>query len=106
VVISTNNGPAYVLHNSTATTNHWLTLNLVGTKSNRDGIGAVVKIGAQSTTVSTSGSYLSSSDKRVHFGLGADAVAERVEIQWPSGMKTVLTKVKADQVLTVREGEN
>ncbi len=106
VVVSTNDGPAYVLHNSTATTNHWLTLNLVGTKSNRDGIGAVVKIGAQATTVSTSGSYLSSSDKRVHFGLGAETMAERVEIQWPSGMKTVLTKVKADQVLTVREGEN
>ncbi len=75
-VVTTNGGPAYILHNETATTNHWLTLNLIGHKSNRDGIGAEVKLttaaGPQWTTVSTAGSYLSSNDKRAHFGLGSD----------------------------------
>ena len=107
VVVTTNGGPAYVLHNETATPNHWLSLNLVGHKSNRDGIGAVVKVVTkgctQYTTVSTSGSYLSSSDKRAHFGLGMATVADRIEIRWPSGTHQVLTQVKADQNLTVDE---
>lgn len=109
VVVSINDGPAHVLHNETVSSNHWLTLNLVGHKSNRDGIGAVVKVVTkgctQYTTISTSGSYLSSSDKRAHFGLGADSMAERVEIRWPSGITQVLKQVKADQNLTVEEGE-
>ena len=106
-VVTTNDGPAYVLHNETPTTNHWLSLNLIGHKSNRDGIGAVVKVVTktctQYTTVSTSGSYLSSSDKRAHFGLGTATAAETVEIRWPSGIDQVLTQVKADQNLTVDE---
>ena len=107
VVVTTNDGPAYLLHNASQSKNHWLTLNLVGHKSNRDGIGAVVKVvtksATQYTTVSTSGSYLSSSDKRCHFGLAADTMAERIEIQWPSGAKQVLKDVKADQILKVEE---
>src|SRR5437868_9892640 len=67
-VVTTNDGPAYVLLNQTPTSNHWLTLNLVGHRSNRDAIGAVVEVttsrARQSATVSTAGSYLSSSDKR------------------------------------------
>src|SRR5260370_10234778 len=78
-VVSTNDGPAHVIRNETKTENHWLTLKLVGHKSNRDAIGAVVKIvtpkGSQYATVSTASSYLSSSDKRVHFGLGSETVA-------------------------------
>ena len=109
VVVTTNDGPAYVLHNETVTSNHWLSLNLVGHKSNRDGIGAVVKVvtktGSQYTTVSTSGSYCSSSDKRAHFGLGADSIAERVEIRWPSGIVQVLSQVKADQTIQVDESK-
>jgi hypothetical protein len=109
VVVTTNDGPAYVLHNATVTSNHWLSLNLVGHKSNRDGIGAVVKVvtktGSQYTTVSTSGSYCSSSDKRAHFGLGADSIAERVEIRWPSGIVQVLSQVKADQTIQVDESK-
>src|SRR5205807_8012145 len=66
-VVSSNNGPAWVLLNETSTTNHWITLNLVGVKSNRDAIGAQVRMsipaGDQFATVSTSGSYQSSSDK-------------------------------------------
>jgi hypothetical protein len=109
VVVTTNDGPAYVLHNETAAPNHWLSLNLVGHKSNRDGIGAVIKVvtkaGTQYTTVSTSGSYLSSSDKRAHFGLGAETVADGIEIRWPSGITQTLKQVKADQNLTVEEAE-
>jgi hypothetical protein len=107
VVVATNNGPAYVLHNETPNQNHWLTLKLVGHKSNRDAIGAEVKLitsqDQQFATVSTAGSYLSSSDKRVHFGLGAASMAQTVEIRWPSGMLQKLTAIPADQILQVDE---
>lgn len=106
-VVTTNDGPAYILHNETATKNHWLMLKLVGHSSNRDAIGARVKIttadGQQCATVSTTGSYLSASDKRVHFGLGRNATANTVEILWPSGIVQHLSNVKADEVLQVDE---
>jgi len=106
-VVTTNDGPAYVLHNETTTDNHWLILSLVGHRSNRDGIGAEIKIttsaGSQLATVSTAGSYLSSSDKRVHFGLGAEGVVKSVKIQWPSGVIQTLENVHADQILKVDE---
>ena len=106
-VVSTNDGPAHVIRNETKTENHWLTLKLVGHKSNRDAIGAVVKIvtpkGSQYATVSTASSYLSSSDKRVHFGLGSATVAGAVEIHWPSGINQVLKDVHADQIRQVDE---
>ncbi len=107
VVVTNNEGPIYLLHNETQTSNHWLMLKLVGHKSNRDGIGAEVKVttaaGSQWVTVSTASSYLSSSDKRAHFGLGKDAVAQSVEIRWPSGIMQTLHNVAADQILTVDE---
>ena len=81
---------------------HWLTLTLVGTQSNRDGIGARVVVNGQTQNVTTAGSYLSASDKRVHFGLGT-ATTANVEITWPSGEQQVLKDVGADQLLTVRE---
>jgi hypothetical protein len=106
-VVSTSEGPAHVILNETATPNHWLTLKLTGHKSNRDAIGAEVKVvtsrGAQVATVTTAGSYLSSSDKRVHFGLGAEPSVRRVEIHWPSGILQTLTEVKAGQILAVDE---
>jgi len=106
-VVTTNDGPAYLLHNETATTNHWILMKLVGHKSNRDGIGAAVKIvtanGPQFATVTTGGSYLSSSDKRVHFGLGNATVIQEIEIRWPSGIVQKLKAVKADQLLRVDE---
>ena len=106
-VVSTNDGPLHVLHNETPTPNHWLTLRLVGHKSNRDAIGAVVKVvtaqASQFATVTTAGSYLSSSDKRVHFGLGLDTAAKTIEIHWPSGIRQTLQNVRADQVLQVDE---
>ena len=106
-VVTTNDGPAYVLHNETATDNHWITISLVGHRSNRDGIGAEVKVttaaGSQSATVSTAGSYLSSSDKRIHFGLGGENTIKSVRIQWPSGVIQTLENVRVDQILTVDE---
>jgi hypothetical protein len=111
VVVTTNNGPAYVLSNRGGNRNHWLSLRLEGHKSNRDGIGAEVKMvsasgAAQYATVSTTGSYLSSSDPRVHFGLGADTLAKSIEIRWPSGIRQRLENVQANQFLTVNEPEN
>ena len=109
-VVTTNNGPAYVLHNQGGTANHRLTLQLVGTKSNRDGIGAAVKLssdsGSQDATVTTTSSYLSAADKRVHFGLGADTSATTIQIRWPSGNVQILRHVAADQILTVTESSS
>src|SRR6185437_5512504 len=94
VVVTSNNGPAWILINETPTQNHWLTLKLVGTKSDRDAIGARIKImtggGAQYATVTTAGSYESSSDKRVHFGLGSANSASEIQIHWPSGTEQTL----------------
>ncbi len=106
VVVLQNAKPEVWMNRSTGT-NHWLTLNLVGTKSNRDGLGARVKIipnvgGPQWNHATTAGGFSTASDKRVHFGLGAAATAQ-VEINWPSGAHQILANVKADQVLTVRE---
>ena len=106
-VVTTNDGALHILHNETTTSNHWLTLNLIGHKSNRDAIGAVVQMktlaGLQMETVSAGGSYLSSSDKRVHFGLGADTKAKSIEIHWPSGIVQTLHDVAADQIVQVDE---
>ena len=106
-VVTTNGGPAHIMHNETATPNHWLLLNLVGHKSNRDGIGAEIKLttgkGPQYVTVTTAGSYLSSNDKRAHFGLGTDPTAKSIEIRWPSGIVQKLENVRGDQVLKIDE---
>ncbi len=107
IVVSTNDGPTYVVMNETPTANHWLMLELVGHKSNRDGIGAVIKLttskGSQWWTVTTAGSYLSSSDKRAHFGLGGDTEAKSIEIRWPSGIVQQLHHVKGDRLVRVDE---
>jgi hypothetical protein len=107
-VVTTNDGPAYVLRNETPGQNHWLTLNLIGHKSNRDAIGAEVVVTTaklrQSATVSTASSYLSAGDKRVHFGLGTETAAQ-IEIRWPSGVVQTIKNVRADQILQIDEEE-
>ena len=106
-VVTTNDGPVYVLHNETKTANHWIQLMLVGHRSNRDGIGAEITIttatGSQYATVSTASSYLSASDKRVHFGLGKDPSLQKIEVRWPSGVRQTLKDVRGDQILQVDE---
>ena len=103
VVVSVLGDRPIVLRNH-ANRNHWLTVRLIGTRSNRDGLGAKVRVGNQWGYVTTSGSYLSASDARVHFGLGGETQA-RVEIIWPNGTRQVLDKVPVDQILTVKEAE-
>ncbi|MGA7886550.1 MAG: CRTAC1 family protein [Acidobacteriaceae bacterium] len=106
-VITENGGPAHVLMNRTETANHWIRFRLVGHKSNRDGIGAVIRVdtaqGSQWYTVTTASSYLSSSDVRAHFGLGAETMARTVEIRWPSGIVQTLKNLRADRQIQVDE---
>jgi hypothetical protein len=106
-VITENGGPAHVLMNRTKTENHWIGFRLVGHKSNRDGIGAVIRIetsrGSQWYTVTTTSSYMSSSDVRAHFGTGVDTEVKIVEIRWPSGITQVLQNVKGDRCMEIDE---
>jgi hypothetical protein len=83
---------------------HWLTITLRGTRSNRDGLGARVRVNGQTRFATTAGSYESASDKRLHFGLGTSKTA-KLEVFWPSGTHQLLGDVAADQFLEVREPE-
>ena len=83
---------------------HWLAISLRGTRSNRDGLGARVRVNGQTRYATTAGSYLSASDKRLHFGLGSAKTAS-VEVLWPSGTRQTLVDVPADQFIEVREPE-
>jgi enediyne biosynthesis protein E4 len=107
VVVTVLNGPPQILINRSPNKNHWIILRLTGTKSNRDGLGTRVKIttahGSQYNSATTAVGYNSSSDKRIHFGLGESSVIDKIELWWPSGIRQVLTNVRADQVLSVRE---
>ena len=108
IVVSALNDRPQLFLNRTSNSNHWILLNLVGTKDNRDGLGTKIKIttseGVQYNEATTAVGYGSSSDKRVHFGLGKAATIEKIELSWPTGVKQALTNVKADQVLTIVEG--
>ena len=101
-------GSPLLLHNELTPVGHWLELTLVGTKSNRDGLGALVTVTAggraQTRLCQTDGSYLSASSKRVHVGLGASTSAETVSVLWPSGRTDVYRNVAVDRPVTLREG--
>jgi len=107
VVVTVLNGPPQILMNRSPNTNHWIILQLTGTKSNRDGLGTRIKIttahGSQYNSATTAVGYNSSSDKRIHFGLGQSSIIDRIELWWPSGTRQILTNVKADQILSIRE---
>jgi enediyne biosynthesis protein E4 len=107
VAINCNDGHAIILRNQGSNRNHWITLNLIGTSSNRDAIGSKIRLltdaGQQTRFVSTAGSYISASDKRAHFGLGPSKKIHLVEITWPSGVVQHLESVTVDQILTVKE---
>jgi hypothetical protein len=99
--------PAFLLHNTSPGTNHWITVKLVGHKSNRDGIGAQVEVvsGAlrqQHERVAGSG-YLSANDPRLHFGLGAAAKIDKLTVTWPTGAKQVIENPPIDRVITIEE---
>ena len=107
VVVTALGQDAEIWMNRSQKSGHWLDIALHGTKSNRDGIGARIKLvtksGEQYNHMTTSVGYASSSDGPVHFGLGPDIRAELVEIHWPSGIVQTLQNVSADQVLKVTE---
>lgn len=107
-VVSVLNGPAELFHNISETGNHWILLKLVGTKSNRMAIGAQIKLTAadgskQWNEVTTAVGYASSSDPRVHFGLGKNTSIKEIDIHWPSGIHQVLRDVAVDQILQIEE---
>jgi hypothetical protein len=107
VVVSAINAPGEIWINNSPGTNHWIEFKLQGTKSNRDGIGArikmVTKSGAQYNHMTTSSGYASSSAGPVHFGLGSNTSADLVEIHWPSGIVQQLHNVPADQIVALKE---
>ena len=107
-VVSVLGGPVKLLHNVTDTTAHWILLKLVGTKSNRMGIGAQIHITtedgrSQWNEVTTAVGYTSASDSRVHFGLGNNQRIKDMEIRWPSGVNQMLHDVAVDRIFTVEE---
>jgi hypothetical protein len=108
VLVTTNAGPAFLFHNEGGT-NHSLRLKLVGTKSNRDGIGAVVRVTSGSEKqwkmLRSGSSYLSQSELVLTFGLGTLTRADAVEIQWPSGQMDKLSNIAAGETVTVQEGK-
>ncbi len=107
LLIATNGGPAVLFHNE-GTANHGLRVRLIGTRSNRDGIGAVVRVTAGGQTqrqmLRSGSSYLSQSELVLTFGLGSLPEAEALEVRWPSGQVDRLGKTAADQLITVQEG--
>jgi hypothetical protein len=107
VLLTSNGGPARLLRNDTRSNNHWLRITLVGTKSNRDAIGARVrvKVGAQmlSQMVKGASSYLSQSDRRLLFGLGSAKQADEIHVQWPNGSVETFGATPADQSIVLTE---
>lgn len=110
VVVTALGRDAEIWMNRSPASGHWLDIALQGTKSNRDGIGAAVKLitqkGAQYNDMTTSVGYASSSDGPVHFGLGQESIARSIEIRWPSGIVQRLENLQADQIVNVKEPES
>ncbi len=103
-VMTVLGGPPIVLMNRGGGSAHWLSITLRGKKSNRDGLGARVSVNGQTRFCTTAGSYISASDKRLHFGLAGSTKAD-IEISWPSGIRQKLAGVQADQFLEITEAE-
>jgi len=108
VVINNMNDSPSLLKNLGEKKN-WLLIKTIGTKSNRDGIGARVSVVAAGTRqmdeVRSGGSYMSQNDLRLHFGLGDATRVERIEVSWPSGRNEVFENIKANQVVILEEGK-
>jgi hypothetical protein len=108
--IVTNNRGDYpsLLRNDGGNANHWLTVLLIGTKSNRDGTGASLKLTSEGFVhveqAKGGMSYMSASDPRIHFGLGKRTKIESLEITWPSGQVDRLPNLAIDQIIAVKEG--
>lgn len=107
VLVTAMGDRVFLLRNRDSSGNHWLTLDLQGMKSNRDGFGARVTVTAggrsQFTEARCQAAFLGTSDRRLHFGLGQSKTVEKIEIKWPSGTPQTLNNVPADQILKVKE---
>ena len=108
-ILVSNNGQApQLLRNDGGNANHWLEILLIGTQSNRDGVGARVKVSARDLILYDQRkggmSYQSAQDPRLHFGLGPHSSVDTVEIRWPGGSLTKLVNLKSDQIIAVKEG--
>ena len=107
IVVTALGHDAEIWMNRSEASGHWLDIALEGTKSNRDGIGAVVKVvtkaAVQYNHMTTSVGYASSSDGPVHFGLGGESVVQAIAIRWPSGVIQRLANVPADRIIHVTE---
>ena len=110
LLIVANRGAPRLLRNETRSANHWLTIRLVGTKANRSGYGAQVRINAdgveQAAYTHSGSSYLSASDRRLHFGLGASKRVERIRVNWPSGQEQTWGPLDANRIITLVEGRS
>jgi hypothetical protein len=108
VIVANNGDPPTLLRNSGKHENHFVNFKLVGTKSNRDALGARIRVTAgkisQIREIAGGGSYLSQSDLRANFGLGDGVVVSTVEVTWPSGGRQVFHEIKADQFYLIEEG--
>ena len=109
VLLTNNGGAARLFRNDGGNKNHWISIRTSGTKSNRDGIGAVVRIesaqGKQWNMVRSGSSYASQSDLAVTFGLGADAVVSNIQVEWPSGTRQKFNNVPANQLIVIDEAK-
>jgi hypothetical protein len=107
LVVTALSAPAEIWLNDSPGDNHWIEIALRGTKSNRDGIGAKIRIVAGGQTqlnhMTTATGYASSSAGPVHFGLGAAKTVDEIDVYWPSGIKQALQHVQADQILKIKE---
>jgi hypothetical protein len=107
-VISNMNAPPSLLLNRAPNANHWIGFRAIGTASNRDGIGARVTVKAGARTwvdeVRSGSSYISSSDLRVHFGLGKTGAVESVQVRWPSGLVENFSGLRVDAIHVLKEG--
>jgi hypothetical protein len=103
IVVSSLGEPAELWRNTSTGSGHWIALRLEGTSSNRDGIGAHVRIGSQHNLMTTSIGYASSVRGGVNFGLGSISKIDEIEIRWPRGKVQVLRDVPADQTISVKE---
>src|SRR5262249_23755707 len=110
IVIANNGDPPLLLRNQGGTGNHFVNFRLIGTKSNRDAMGARIRLRAGSMAqireIAGGGRYLSQSDLRAHFGLGKAAIVEELEVGWPSGQKQTFKNVAADKFYAIREGSD
>ncbi|HXE80633.1 MAG TPA: CRTAC1 family protein [Vicinamibacterales bacterium] len=109
LVITSNHGPARLLRNDGGNRNNWIAVKAVGTKSNRSGLGAVIRLrsasGKQWQTVRSGSSYCSQSDLTQTFGLGKDPEVQALEVEWPSGLRDRIEGIKANQRITIVEGK-